>query len=253
MTYPTDLALTRRPIAAKRIAPSASDSSARLLKFADTLRAPQPDALGPAPASVVRSATRPQPAAAKSVTPRLAGTTRARRQMGRRAALASMGAGMALASGCAWTLYPERRGQSPQGRVDVVPLVVDILWFLPGLIPGAIFLAVDFASGAIYTSAAAKRSDGRYARKSAPKQLDVHPESKMLVRRRGSKRRADEVEIELVAHQAGRQKLYLPHPGPEGVQPVESTIVAPTEGARSELILRVGGKEAHRIDLVGRA
>src|SRR5262249_37344700 len=40
-----------------------------------------------------------------------------------------------------------RRG----GPIDVVPLVVDILWLLPGLIPGLVCLVVDFATGCIYT------------------------------------------------------------------------------------------------------
>ena len=34
--------------------------------------------------------------------------------------------------------------------IAVVPLVVDILLFIPGVVPGVIALALDFGSGAIY-------------------------------------------------------------------------------------------------------
>ena len=73
----------------------------------------------------------------------------------RRALLSS---GLLGLCSCAWTLHPERRGTTPHGRIDTVPLIIDILWFLPGLVPGVVCLAVDFASGAIYTSGGAKVS-----------------------------------------------------------------------------------------------
>jgi hypothetical protein len=51
--------------------------------------------------------------------------------------------------GCGYILYPERRGNA-SGRVDAGTLVMDILWFIPGIIPGVVFLIVDFSSGAMY-------------------------------------------------------------------------------------------------------
>lgn len=51
---------------------------------------------------------------------------------------------------CGYILHPERRGNSG-GRIDPVTLVLDILWLLPGIIPGVVALVVDFSSGAIYT------------------------------------------------------------------------------------------------------
>jgi hypothetical protein len=55
-------------------------------------------------------------------------------------------------SSCAWALYPERRGRASGGTIDGLPLVIDLLWLLAGVVPGVVCLAVDFASGAIYTS-----------------------------------------------------------------------------------------------------
>jgi hypothetical protein len=54
-------------------------------------------------------------------------------------------------SGCAYTFHPERRGNTG-GEIAGAPLVGDILWFIPGIIPGVVFLVVDFTSGAIYRS-----------------------------------------------------------------------------------------------------
>ena len=58
---------------------------------------------------------------------------------------------------CAYILHPERRNGGSRGnRLDTLPLVVDILLFLPGVVPGVIALVVDFTTGAIYTTGSAK-------------------------------------------------------------------------------------------------
>jgi len=54
---------------------------------------------------------------------------------------------------CAYVLHPERRGTGRHGgRIDTLPLVLDCLWLIPGIIPGVVALVVDFTSGAIYGS-----------------------------------------------------------------------------------------------------
>jgi len=62
---------------------------------------------------------------------------------------------MAPSLGCAYILHPERRGNQG-GAIDGGMLVCDILWLLPGIIPGVVALIVDFSNGAIYVG-------GRYA------------------------------------------------------------------------------------------
>lgn len=52
-------------------------------------------------------------------------------------------------AGCGYILYPERRGNSG-GSIDGGTLVMDCLWLLAGIIPGVVFLIVDFTSGAMY-------------------------------------------------------------------------------------------------------
>jgi hypothetical protein len=51
--------------------------------------------------------------------------------------------------GCGYFLHPERRGN--RFDVDAGSLVMDLLWLLPGIIPGVVALIVDFSSGAVYT------------------------------------------------------------------------------------------------------
>ena len=53
--------------------------------------------------------------------------------------------------GCGTILYPERRGTTG-GRVDGGVAVMDCLWLLAGIVPGVVFLIVDFSNGAIYTN-----------------------------------------------------------------------------------------------------
>jgi hypothetical protein len=62
--------------------------------------------------------------------------------------------------GCGYILYPERRGNRG-GAIDGGTLVMDILWLIPGIIPGVVFLIVDFSSGAMYVN-------GRHALRASP-------------------------------------------------------------------------------------
>jgi hypothetical protein len=67
--------------------------------------------------------------------------------------------------GCGYILYPERRGNH-SGHIAGGTLVMDLLWLLPGIVPGVVALAVDFSSGAIYTHggyAMKATSNGRVA------------------------------------------------------------------------------------------
>ncbi len=68
---------------------------------------------------------------------------------------------LAMASGCGYFFHPERRGNSG-GEISGVSLVGDLLWLIPGIIPGVVALAIDFTSGAVYIGG------GRYGMTVAP-------------------------------------------------------------------------------------
>lgn len=53
--------------------------------------------------------------------------------------------------GCGYILHPERRGHHG-GTISGTTLVLDCLWLLVFVVPGVIFLVVDFTSGAMYVS-----------------------------------------------------------------------------------------------------
>ncbi len=61
---------------------------------------------------------------------------------------------------CGYVFHPERRGNNG-GILDGTTLVLDCLWLLAGVVPGVVFLIVDFASGAMYVN-------GRVAMKASP-------------------------------------------------------------------------------------
>lgn len=84
---------------------------------------------------------------------------RSRAGLERRAVL--LGGLAASASGCGYVLYPGRVGRRG-GSIDVPVLIIDLLWLLPGLLPGAICLVVDFTTGCIY------RGGGRAQTSSPP-------------------------------------------------------------------------------------
>lgn len=86
-----------------------------------------------------------------------------------------MGLGGAALTGCAAILHPERQG-NPPGPVAVGPLILDILWFIPGLVPGIIAIAVDFGSGAIYLPR------GYHSARREPRRLAIAPGERITVR-----------------------------------------------------------------------
>jgi hypothetical protein len=91
------------------------------------------------------------------------------------------GAGVLLgASGCGFILFPERRGRTG-GNIDVPILIVDLLWLLPGIIPGVICLIVDFASGCIYGGGAhASTSSTPSARQSTTATVQVELDGEVV-------------------------------------------------------------------------
>lgn len=85
---------------------------------------------------------------------------------------------------CAWLLHPERRNSGrTSGHLDTVPLVFDILWFIPGIIPGLICLIVDFTSGAIYVQNLGDsplKATGKVAVKVPPVSAPTHMALRLL-------------------------------------------------------------------------
>jgi hypothetical protein len=59
-------------------------------------------------------------------------------------------------SSCGYILYPHRRGNRG-GYIHGPTLVMDLLWLIPGIIPGVVALVVDFSSGAIYVGGRGRR------------------------------------------------------------------------------------------------
>jgi hypothetical protein len=90
--------------------------------------------------------------------------------------------------GCGYILYPERRGNAG-GTIDGGTLVMDLLWLLPGIVPGVVFLIVDFSSGAMYVG-------GRVA-------IRATPNGDVAVKLNDSKA-ARTLELRLVAEKGNR-------------------------------------------------
>jgi len=84
-----------------------------------------------------------------------------------------------LGTGCGYLLYPERRGRR-SGALDGLPLLVDILWLLPGLVPGIICLIVDFGTGCIYVGG--ERVEGEPRGPVGPVEIAVELQGKQVAK-----------------------------------------------------------------------
>lgn len=134
--------------------------------------------------------------------------------------------------GCGYFLHPERRG-TQSGVIDGATMVMDILWLIPGIIPGVIALVVDFSSGGIYVSGSRRVAlrlspDGRVA-------LQVPHAS-----------RPGEVEFRLVtaSHQVLARKIALVGPGHSKGESVELQLATPVQEAVYLEVERQDGKTA---------
>jgi hypothetical protein len=61
-------------------------------------------------------------------------------------------------SACGFFMYPERRGQSPGGRIDPAIATLDALGLLLFIFPGVIAFAVDITNGTLYFPSERHRS-----------------------------------------------------------------------------------------------
>ena len=97
-------------------------------------------------------------------------------------------------AGCGTIIYPERRGQTG-GKIDPAVVIMDGIGLLFWVIPGLVAFAVDFATGAIYTSS------GRYS---------VAPEAlKPAIDENG---RIDTVQLQEIIKQQTGQNIPFNHP-----------------------------------------
>lgn len=97
-------------------------------------------------------------------------------------------------SGCGTIIYPERRGQVG-GRIDPTVVIMDGIGLLFWVIPGVIAFAVDFATGAIYTSS------GRYS---------VAPEALQGTMKENGE--IDTVQLQEIIKQQTGKNIPLNHP-----------------------------------------
>jgi hypothetical protein len=119
--------------------------------------------------------------------------------------------------GCGYFLHPERRGIQA-GVIDGATMVMDILWLIPGLIPGVIALVVDFSSGAIYISGTRRVA------------LHLSPEGRVALQVPHAAR-PGQVEFRLVtaSHRVVARTIALVGPGHSRGEVVELQVGAPVE------------------------
>lgn len=116
--------------------------------------------------------------------------------------LALLGGAAAL-PGCATILHPERQGNDV-GPIDVGALILDILWFIPGIVPGIVALVVDFGTGAIYVC---RRCPNRTCDHDE-RRLAILPGERLTVRAPALPRAAGELDVALRLHDSRQAVLH---------------------------------------------
>jgi hypothetical protein len=119
--------------------------------------------------------------------------------------------------GCGYFLHPERRG-TQSGVIDGATMVMDILWLIPGIIPGVIALVVDFSSGGIYVSGSHRVA------------LRLSPDGRVALQVPHAAR-PGQVEFRLVtaSHQVLARKVALVGPGHSRGESIELQLSAPVK------------------------
>ena len=129
--------------------------------------------------------------------------------MDRRKLLVS-GAMMLGATSCGYILYPGRRGRTG-GRIDIPVLIIDILWFIPGIVPGLVCLIVDFASGCIYEG-----GSGGSAKTSSPPSSTESREATVEIELDGDIVAMGKVAGDYIVKQTGGKGVVIQLEGTQG-------------------------------------
>jgi hypothetical protein len=136
--------------------------------------------------------------------------------------------------GCGYFLHPERRG-TQSGIIDGATMVMDILWLIPGIIPGVIALVVDFSSGGIYISGSRRMG------------LHLSPDGRVALQVPHAAR-PGQVEFRLVtaSHQVLARKSALVGPGHDKGESIELQVGAPVHEPVYLEVERQDGKTVGR-------
>jgi hypothetical protein len=106
--------------------------------------------------------------------------------------------------GCGTIFYPERRGQTVHGGIDIVVAIADSAWFLAYIIPGFVAWGVDLYTGAVYLPTGKKRfanqpdSKDFVVVKVDPKQLDQTMIEEIVSEHVGQKIDLDEDHVQIL-------------------------------------------------------
>ncbi len=107
-------------------------------------------------------------------------------------------------AGCGTIFYPERRGQSVHGGIDVVVAIADSAWFLAYIIPGLVAWGVDLYTGALYLPSGKKRfaspPDGKdiVVVKVDPERLDQKMMEEIVSKHVGQKINLDDPSLQIL-------------------------------------------------------
>ena len=106
--------------------------------------------------------------------------------------------------GCGTIFYPERRGQTVHGGIDIVVAIADSAWFLAYIIPGFVAWGVDLYTGAVYLPTGKTRfanqpdSKDFVVVKVDPKQLDQTMIEEIVSEHVGQKIDLDEDHVQIL-------------------------------------------------------
>ncbi len=146
---------------------------------------------------------------------------------------------------CGYILYPERRDRYGGGRLDVAVVVMDLLWLIPGVVPGVVALVVDALTGAWFEDGASmfavksRTKNPRVLVASRPHQINIkHPLKK-----------PGEVSLYHVDSRGHRTLLGRQNARPGKKLPFRFTLSPSLRGDRGWLLLSLNEKDTSWMDI----
>lgn len=136
--------------------------------------------------------------------------------------------------GCGYILYPERRNtQARGGQLDAVVLVMDLLWLIPGILPGVIALVWDGIHGSWYVPGSQAPMLGQNPQAvphlTAQRPIEIRPAAGSRLRLQDSAGHLYEMPLTVLSR--GRSAAHLPAQAARGPA---SLIV--TQGSRTHTL-----------------
>ena len=153
--------------------------------------------------------------------------------------------------GCGYLMHPNRRNGNHTSTLDPMIVLFDVLWFIPGFVPGVVAVIVDSVNGTWYY-APGENPDLVVGSKINKKQtpLKLYAQVPFLIKIKTPIKKSDKITIKMIANQKiSTVKTFTANKQYSEI-PMGLIIPQNFKGLKSDFLISVNGKRRFSFNAV---